>query len=279
MVGKRKSKAKKAEEEAKAEESAKEDTAAIESEEKELSDAALEGLEADESVELEDEIDESAVLEEDEEDTTKKRRSRRSVADIKLFNRWSYEGIEVHDISLQNYINLNPVIIPHSGGKHQHKRFWKTEHISIIERFINKIMTPGLVKKRIKGRGASHNMGKKSKIIQIVYNAFAIVEQKTGENPIQVFINALENSAPREETTRISLGGISYQQAVDIAPQRRVDLALKLLVQATVGKAYNNIKTIDELLANELILASRNDTNSAAVKRKDEMERVAISAR
>ena len=204
---------------------------------------------------------------------------RKTVQEIRLFNRWSFEGIEVKDLSLQNYVNLTPVIIPHSGGKHQHKRFWKTEHISIVERFINKIMTPGLVGKRIKGRGSSHNMGKKQKIINIIYNAFAIIENKTGENPIQVLINAIENAAPREETTRISLGGISYQQAVDIAPQRRVDLALKLIVQGTVGLAYNNVKTIDELLANELILAGRNDTNSRAVKRKDELERVAISAR
>lgn len=204
---------------------------------------------------------------------------KRTGQEILLFNRWSFEGIEVKDLSLQSYINLTPVIIPHSGGKHQHKRFWKTEHISIVERFINKIMTPGLVGKRIKGRGSSHNMGKKQKVINFIYNAFAIIENKTGENPIQVLINAIENCSPREETTRISLGGISYQQAVDISPQRRVDLALKLIVQGTVGLAYNNVKTIDELLANELILAGRNDTNSRAVKRKDEMERVAISAR
>lgn len=204
---------------------------------------------------------------------------RKTTQEILLFNRWSFEGIEVKDLSLQSYVNLTPVIIPHSGGKHQHKRFWKTEHISIVERFINKIMTPGLVGKRIKGRGSSHNMGKKQKIINIVFNAFAIIENKTGENPIQVLINAIENAAPREETTRISLGGISYQQAVDISPQRRIDLALKLIVQGTVGLAYNNVKTIDELLANELILAGRNDTNSRAVNRKDELERVAISAR
>ncbi|MHA1613151.1 MAG: 30S ribosomal protein S7 [Promethearchaeota archaeon] len=225
-----------------------------------------------------EELDDT-VAEPSEEETSKKKRGRRTNAEIKLFNRWSFDGVEVHDISLQNYINLQPIIIPHSGGKHQHKRFWKTEHISITERFINKIMTPGLVKKRIKGRGSSHNMGKKSKVIKIVYNAFAIIEDKSGENPIQVLINAIEHCAPREETTRISLGGISYQQAVDIAPQRRVDLALKLIVQATVGLAYNNIKTIDELLANELILAGRNEAGSRAVKRKDEMERVAISAR
>ncbi|MHA1584361.1 MAG: 30S ribosomal protein S7 [Promethearchaeota archaeon] len=221
------------------------------------------------TAEIPEEIGEEKV---EEEKATKK-------GAILLFNRWSFDGIEVKDLSLQNYINLTPVIIPHSGGKHQHKKFWKTEHISIVERFINKIMTPGLVGKRIKGRGASANMGKKQKVIKIVYNAFAFIEYKTGENPIQVLVKAIEHAAPREETTRISMGGISYQQAVDIAPQRRIDLSLKIIVQSTVGLTYNNIKTIDEILANELILASRNDAGSRAVKRKDEIERVAISAR
>ncbi|UYP45284.1 30S ribosomal protein S7 [Candidatus Lokiarchaeum ossiferum] len=235
----------------------------------------VEEEENDEDIESKEEKIDMVVVEDTEEQKLKKL----ATHGILLFNRWSFEGVEVKDLSLKNYINLDPVIIPHSGGKHQHKKFWKTEHISVVERFINKIMTPGLVGKRIKGRGSSHNMGKKQKIIKMVYNAFALVEYKTGENPIQVLVSAIENAAPREETTRISLGGISYQQAVDIAPQRRVDLAIKLIVQGTVGLAYNNIKTIDELLANELILGARNDANSRSIKRKDEMERVAISAR
>lgn len=199
--------------------------------------------------------------------------------EILLFDRWSFDDVEVDDLSLQQYINLRPIIVPHSGGKHQHKKFWKTEHISIIERFINKLMTPGLVKKRIKGRGSSYDMGKKQKLISGLRNAFAIIEAKTGDNPIQVLVDAIQNAAPREETTRISLGGISYQQAVDIAPQRRVDLGLKIIVQSIVGLAYNNIITFEELLAKELILAASNDPNSKAVKRKDEIERVAVSAR
>jgi small subunit ribosomal protein S7 len=198
---------------------------------------------------------------------------------ILLFDRWSFDGIEVRDISLVNYINLRPIIVPHSGGKHQHKKFWKTEHISVIERFINKMMTPGLVKKRIKGRGSSYDMGKKQQFISTIRNSFALIEARSKENPIQVLVKAIQNSAPREETTRISLGGISYQQAVDISPQRRVDLGLKILVQSIVSSAYNNVKTIDEIVAKELMLAGKNDPNSRAVKRKDEIERVAISAR
>lgn len=200
-------------------------------------------------------------------------------AEIKLFNRWTFEGLEVKDPSLQSYINLTPVIIPHSGGKHEHKRFWKTTHVSFVERFINKMLAPGLVRRRIKGRGSAWNAGKKQKILGIIQNAFTIIEQKTGENPLQVLINAIVHAAPREETTKISLGGISYQTAVDISPQRRVDLAIRLLVQGAVGQTYNSLKTIDECIANEITYAGRDDQKSRAIKRKDEMERIAISAR
>lgn len=202
----------------------------------------------------------------------------KSESEIKLFDRWNF-NVEVKDISLEKYINVEPIIIPHTGGKHQAKRFWKTQHISIVERFINKLLAPGLIAKKVKGHHSSYNSGKKQMIINTVLNAFTIIEQNTGKNPIQTLVSAIEHAAPREETTRISMGGISYQQAVDVAPQRRVDLSIKLIVHAVSGKAYGNIVTFDEILANELILAGRNDKNSAAVRRKDEIERMAISAR
>jgi small subunit ribosomal protein S7 len=202
-----------------------------------------------------------------------------SKSEIKLFNRWSFENLEVNDPSLLKYINLQPIIIPHSGGKHEHKRFWKTERVSIVERFINKMLAPGLIGRRIKGRNSSNNSGKKQKALKIVENSFSIIEKTSQKNPIQVLVDAVINSAPREETTRISLGGISYATAVDISPQRRVDLGIKLLVQAAVGSTYNNLKTIDECVATELLLAAQKSQNSKAVRRRDEIERIAISAR
>jgi small subunit ribosomal protein S7 len=217
-------------------------------------------------------------LEADGEDD-KKTGKKGTRGEIRLFNRWSFDGVKVNDPSLVKYINITPIIIPHSGGKHEHKKFWKTEHISVVERFINKLMSPGLVRRKIKGRGSAWNAGKKQKILKIVENALAMVEETSGENPIQMLINAITNAAPREETTRISLGGISYQTSVDIAPQRRVDLGIRLLVQTSVGGTYSNIKTIDECLATEIYLAAIMDQNSKAVKRRDELERIAISAR
>jgi small subunit ribosomal protein S7 len=110
-------------------------------------------------------------------------------------------------------------------------------------------------------------------------NAFILIELISGENPIQIMVNAIVNTAPREETTKIAMGGISYASAVDIAPQRRVDLSLKYLVQAIGARTHLSENIFEENLAQELILAARNSQESRAVKRKDEIERIAVSAR
>ncbi len=198
-------------------------------------------------------------------------------AEIKLFNKWDF-NVDIHDYSLERYINLKPIIVPTSAGRHSHKRFWKS-NISFIERFINKLQSPGFISGKVKGHKSSYNSGKKSKLIKFVESAFSLIELKTGMNPLQILINALENAAPREETTKIAMGGISYASAVDIAPQRRVDLAIKLLVHAIVNVSHDNIITLEEAIAQELIAASKNSQNSKAIKKKDEIERIAVSAR
>jgi len=204
--------------------------------------------------------------------------SKSSESDIKLFNTWSFKEVIVDDFTLENYINLKPIIIPHSCGRHEHKRFWKS-NISVVERFINRMLAPGFIQGKIKGRKSSYNSGKKSKIIKCVKNAFILINLNTGENPLQVLVNAILNTAPREETTKIAMGGISYASAVDVAPQRRIDLAIKFLVQAIAAKAHGSLRQFEETLASELILASKNSQDSRAVKRKDEIERIAVSAR
>jgi len=199
--------------------------------------------------------------------------------DIKLFNKWSFADIRVNDITLQNYINLKPIIVPHSAGRHEHKRFWKSSKVSIIERFNNRLLSPGFISGKIRGHKSSYNSGKKSKLLKSIENAFTLIELLTDQNPIQVLIDALVNTAPREETTKIAMGGISYASAVDIAPQRRVDLAIKYLVQAIGARSHSNVKQFEENLAQELILAANDSQESRAVKRKDEIERIAVSAR
>lgn len=198
--------------------------------------------------------------------------------EVKLFNTWSFKDIDIKDDTLINYINLKPIIVPHSCGRHEHKRFWKS-NISITERLLNRLLSPGFIGGKIKGHKSSYQSGKKSKLIKSLKTAFTLIDYITSENPIQILVDAITNSAPREETTRIAMGGISYASAVDIAPQRRVDLAIKYLVQAIAGRSSNSLKAFEENLAQELIMAAKNSQESRAVKRKDEIERIAVSAR
>jgi small subunit ribosomal protein S7 len=186
--------------------------------------------------------------------------------EIKIFDQWSVEGIEVSDEGLKRYISLKPVLIPHSGGRHEHRRFAKSQ-VNIVERLATMLLRPG------------KNGGKKTKALTAVKNALWIIHLRTGKNPVEVLVRAVENSAPLEDVTRLSYGGIVYFKAVDISPQRRVDLALRNLAQAARENSFRNRKTIDEALADELILAAEKDTKSYAVRKKIEQERVALASR
>lgn len=186
--------------------------------------------------------------------------------EIKLFNKWEFDNTEIQDPGLKKYICLKPVILPHSGGRHEHKRFEKSK-VNIVERLVNNLMRHGL-------RG-----GKKVRAINLVKLAFDIVQLKTNQNPIDILTQAVENSAPCEDTTRISYGGISYHKAVDISPQRRVDLALRFLADGTRKAAFGNQKTVEECLADELITAAERNSRSYAIQKRDEMERIALSSR
>lgn len=191
-----------------------------------------------------------------------------------LFNKWDFEEVEVKDPGLKNVISLKPLIVPTSMGRHEHRRFKKTE-VNIVERLVNKLMHFG--KKGWKNTGRMG--GKKHKAINIVKTAFEIVHLKTGENPIQVLVRAIENAAPNEDTTRIVYGGVVYHLAVNISPVRRVDLALRFITEGARESAFSSPKGIEEALADELILASRGDQNSYAIRKKNEQERIALASR
>lgn len=186
--------------------------------------------------------------------------------EIKLFEKWSFKDIQVEDLGLQRYICMKPVVLPHSMGRHEHKRFRKAS-VNIVERLANNLMRPG------------KNAGKKAKAINIVKHAFEIVNLRTEKNPIEVFVRAVQNAAPCEDTTRISYGGIVYHLSVDIAPQRRIDLALRHLADGARQASRNNPRSIVECLADELILAGSHDMKSHAVAKRHEMERVAQASR
>ncbi|NUN11809.1 30S ribosomal protein S7 [Candidatus Micrarchaeota archaeon] len=200
--------------------------------------------------------------------------------DSKLFGKYDYEGVSIRDASLALYINLKPLSLPHTFARHANKPFAKGR-VNVVERLANKLMRGGTGEK-LSGRVIrTHGklQGKKEKVLKVLRDAFDIVEKKSKQNPIQVLILALENSAPREDITRVRFGGVSYQVAVDVSAQRRLDLALRHLGLAAIMHAFNAKVNLAEALADELLLASANDQNSYAIKKKNEVERMARSAR
>ncbi len=192
--------------------------------------------------------------------------SKQVAEEAKLFGKWSFSGIEVKDIGLKRYISLRPTFAPHSMGRHEHGRFRKAE-VNIVERLINNLMRPGPA------------AGKKTRAVNVVRNAFELVNLRTGQNPVEVLVMAVETTAPCEDTTRISYGGIVYHMAVDVAPLRRVDLALRLIADGARKASWSNPRPLEECLADELILAANRDVKSYAVSKRNEMERVARSSR
>ncbi|MEM4235572.1 MAG: 30S ribosomal protein S7, partial [Candidatus Anstonellaceae archaeon] len=122
--------------------------------------------------------------------------------------------------------------------------------------------------------------GQKTKAIKIVKEAFEILEKRTKQNPIQLLINAIQNAAPREDFTRVSFGGVSYQVSVDISALRRLDVALRNIALAAIMGSFDNKKSMAEVLADEIEYAAKGDSqNSYAIKKKDETERMAKAAR
>merc|ERR1712002_1358375 len=191
------------------------------------------------------------------------------VQDIKLFGKWNPDEVQVSDISLTDYIAVkekHAVYLPHTAGRYAAKRFRKAQ-CPIVERLTNSLMMHG------------RNNGKKLMAVRIVRHSFEIIHLLTGENPLQVLCDAIINSGPREDSTRIGRAGTVRRQAVDVAPLRRVNQAVWLICTGAREAAFRNIKTIAECLADELINASKGSSNSYAIKKKDELERVAKSNR
>jgi small subunit ribosomal protein S7 len=182
-----------------------------------------------------------------------------------VLSKYDMKSVKIEDKGLEKYINLDTKNI-YNGGIFSNKLFGKSK-IPLIERLINNIMR------------TEHYNGKKIKAYKIVNLTFEIIDKKTKTNPVQVLINAIENSAPKEETTRLRFGGISVPKAVDVAPQRRLDIALRNISLGSVNASHKNKKSMEACLADEIIKASKNDVASFAVAKKNDIERVAKSAR
>ena len=115
--------------------------------------------------------------------------------------------------------------------------------------------------------------------VRILRHAMEIIHLLTDQNPIQVVVDAIINSGPREDATRVGSAGIVRRQAVDVSPLRRVNQAIYLITTGAREAAFRNVKTISECLADELINAAKGSSNSYAIKKKDELERVAKANR
>ena len=195
---------------------------------------------------------------------------------FKLFNKYDVSEIEVKDLGLQRAINLDPKLIVKSYGRNVVK--FGQARVNIVERLMNRLASAG-------HRGKKHKVekgdssGKYTKNMKIVLEAFEIIEKRTGKNPVAVLVKAIENAAPRDEVTIIEYGGARYPQAVDVSPLRRVNLALKHLCHGASDKAFNKKKTFAQGLADEIVMASEENGESVAIRKKKEAEAQADSAR
>lgn len=186
---------------------------------------------------------------------------------VKLFGKWETADVDVKDISLSDYVQVrHAVYVPHTAGRYNAKQFRKSQ-MPIVERLVCALMMNG------------RNNGKKQMAVRIVMHAFEIIHLLTDSNPIQVLVDAIVNTGPREDSTRIGSAGTVRRQAVDVSPLRRVNQSVALITIGVRESAFRNIKTISECLADELINAAKGSSNSYAIKKKDELERIARSNR
>ncbi len=192
--------------------------------------------------------------------------SENTYGDVLVFGKYDLSEVTVEDGGLAKYIDLTPTNIPHSGGKHANRWFGKAK-VNIVERLVNNVMR------------TEDFTGKKTKAYKAVSEAFDIIAEKTKKNPVQVLVEALQNAAPREEVTRLRFGGISVPKAVDVSPSRRLDIALRNISRGAVKASFKNKKSVSVCIAEELIFGSKNEMNSQGVSKKEEIERVAQSAR
>jgi small subunit ribosomal protein S7 len=112
--------------------------------------------------------------------------------------------------------------------------------------------------------------GKKGTAQKIVYNAFETIREKTGEEPVEVFENAMSNIMPVLEVRSRRVGGANYQVPVEVRPERRQTLGLRWLTLYTRKRGE---RTMEEKLAKEIMDAANN--TGASVKKKEDTHKMA----
>ncbi len=125
---------------------------------------------------------------------------------------------------------------------------------TLVTKFVNSLMVDG----------------KKSNAYGIFYDAIKIVEEKTGENGVETWKNALNNIMPAVEVKSRRVGGATFQVPIEVRPDRKIALGIKWMIQYARTRGE---KTMKERLAAEVIAASKGE--GAAIKKKDDTHRMA----
>ncbi len=116
--------------------------------------------------------------------------------------------------------------------------------------------------------------GKKGVAQKICYDAFDIIKERSGKEPLEVFLQALENVMPVLEVKARRVGGANYQVPIEVRPARRLTLGLRWIV---LYSRKRNERTMSERLANELLDATNN--NGGAYKKKEDIHKMADANR
>ena len=183
-----------------------------------------------------------------------------------VFGKWDTTQVTCEDPGISPYINLQTVGTPHSGGRHANAWMGKSK-LSVVERFINGLMRTG------------RNGGKKQYAAKAFEEALDVIHERTNENPLQALVDAITHAAPMEEVTRIKFGAVSQPKAVDSAPSRRLDVAIRHLCMGSIAATYKSTKTLKDGIISEIMKAKDGDVASFAVAKKEEVQRIAASAR
>ncbi|MGB0490054.1 MAG: 30S ribosomal protein S7 [Candidatus Poseidoniaceae archaeon] len=184
----------------------------------------------------------------------------------KVFGKWDASEVTCRDPGLAPYVNLTTVGVPHTGGRHANAWFGKSK-LSVVERYVNKLMRTGKY------------TGKKQGAMKAFEEALDTMAERSGDNPLQLFVDAICYAAPMEEITRIKFGAVSQPKAVDASPSRRLDIALRNLAAGAASGTRKSKRTLKQCIVNELTKASTGDVTAFAVAKKEEVERIAASAR
>jgi small subunit ribosomal protein S7 len=196
---------------------------------------------------------------------------------ILLFNRWDTSQVKIKDPGLRNQINLVPIIVPRTDGKYTTRQKDKRK-MNVTERLMNKMMVPGHRGKKHKIT-SGHFPGNTVTIYNSLKQAFDTIEKRTKKNPVQVLVEAIENSALLEEIAAYRLGGIIARNAVVVSPQRRLDISLRHISQGIYKASFKGKAGLPNVIADELVAASNNDSKSFAIQERNRIEKEAEGAR